>query len=98
MTGPRIKAERILASELWGDVMEERLTPVHSLTESAMRGRVIMLKRMKRTLICDWHPIIDVLLGDYEGELRRAESLRETPDTEPDVQDRDFDDEATGEK
>jgi len=72
--------------------------PLIWLTESAIRGRVIMIHRMKRNLICEWHPILDILLGDYERELKRVEALREPPEPvnsdDPDAQDRDFDDEA----
>ena len=69
--------------------IEERLSPLIGLSEQAMRGRVIMLKRMKRNLIIDWHPVIDVLLKDYERDLNRVEALREAPEA-PDVLDRDF--------
>lgn len=74
--------------------IDERLSPLIGLTEQGMRGRIIMLNRMKRNLIEDWHPIIDILMGDYERDLKRIEAFRESPDTEPDCQDRDFDDEA----
>jgi hypothetical protein len=70
-------------------VIGEKLSPIIGLSEESVRGRVIMLKRMRRLLIIDWHPIIDILLGDYERDLKRVEALRENDD-EPDVQDRDF--------
>jgi hypothetical protein len=72
--------------------VDERLSPLIGLSEQGMRGRVIMLKRMKRNLISDWHPVIDVLLNDYERDLKRMERLREPPDAD-DVLDRDIDDE-----
>lgn len=52
------------------------------LTEEEMMGRVTMLKRMKRLLIVDWHPVIDTLLGDYERNLKRLTALREPVDME----------------
>jgi DNA-binding MarR family transcriptional regulator len=48
------------------------------LTEEEMSARVVMLKRMKRLLIVEWHPTIDVLLGDYERNLSRLLALRES--------------------
>lgn len=69
----------------------ERLSPLIGLTEQTMRDRVIMLKRMKSRLIIDWHPIIDVILRDYERDIGRVEGNREPPEAdEPDVLDRDF--------
>ena len=50
------------------------------LTESEARARVIMLQSMKRKLICDWHPVIDKLLGDWERGLKYIESQRVKPD------------------
>lgn len=94
MSGPRIS--KITSAELWGEQFTEQaiLNPAWGLTEAGMRGRVIMLKRMRRILICEWTPIIDILLGDYERILAHVESLREKPeDVDPDVQDRDFDQE-----
>lgn len=71
--------------------MPERLSPLIGLTELEMRNRVVMLKRMKERLICEWHPIVDKLLQDYERDLRRAEGEREPPDPDdPDILDRDF--------
>ena len=96
MTGPRSPRYRILQElstkeSIWGDKFQETGgSPLNTLSEAAMRGRVLMLKRMKRNLIIDWHPIIDILLNDYERDLRRLEILRHGPD-EPDVLDRDFD-------
>lgn len=54
------------------------------LTESELMGRIAMLERMKRLLICDWHPVIDVLLKDYKYCLTqfreaRGESLVDGP-------------------
>lgn len=96
MNAPTIKRERgpLLVG---GKELPADLNPTVGLTESTIRGRVLMLHRMKRNLICDWHPILDILLGDYEQELKRVEALREPPDPSAvafDVQDRDFDDEA----
>ena len=103
MTKPKFKSaeQEILHQFVIGD----KLSPVIGLSEEGVRGRVIMLKRMRRLLIVDWHPIIDILLGDYERDLKRVETLRESDDEplqgggvtapkfdddEPDVQDRDF--------
>jgi hypothetical protein len=88
VTKQRFSDEDFLA--LHSFVIGDKLSPVIGLSEEAMRGRVTMLKRMKRLLIVDWHPVIDILLGDYERNLRRVELLRE-PDNDPDPQDRDFD-------
>jgi hypothetical protein len=62
----------------------ERLSPLIGLDERAMRGRVVMLQRMKRNLITEWHPVIDILLGDYERDLKRMERLR-FGDDDPDA-------------
>lgn len=72
--------------------MEDRLSPLVGLSESEMQGRVVMLKRMLRLLIPDWHPIINVILGDYERDLLRLKLLREPPEDGDafDVLDRDF--------
>lgn len=68
--------------------IQGRLSPLIGMTEEVMRGRVIMIKRMKSRLICEWHPILDVLLGDYERDLKRVEALREPPEAdEPRLQD-----------
>lgn len=77
--------------------IQDRLSPLMGMTEDAVRGRVTMIKRMKSRLICEWHPILDILLGDYEKDLMRVEALREPPEAnEPrlqdfDVLDRDLD-------
>ena len=68
--------------------IQDRLSPLIGMTEEVMRGRVMMIKRMKSRLICDWHPVLDVLLGDYEKDLKRMEALREPPESdEPRLQD-----------
>lgn len=48
--------------------------------EHTARARVLMLNRMKRNLISEWHPIIDVLLGDYTKGLKRIDVARDGPD------------------
>lgn len=64
---------------------DERLSPLIGLTEQDMLNRVVMLKRMKRLLIVDWHPIIDVLIVDYERDLNRVQLLREPVESEDDL-------------
>lgn len=72
--------------------IEGRASPLVGLSIQDMAGRVVMLKRMRRLLIVDWHPIIDILIGDYERDIKR---LRPEPDDdedgEPDVLDQDMD-------
>jgi hypothetical protein len=46
------------------------------LTEAEALTRIRMLGYMKRKLICDWHPVIDKLIGDYTRGLELVESLR----------------------
>lgn len=46
---------------------------VGGIDEETARNRVAMLKRMKARLISDWHPIIDILLRDYEGSLTKMD-------------------------
>lgn len=55
------------------------------LTESEARGRVLMLQRMKARLICEWHPIIDKLIADWERGIRYIESQRIKPDDDEDL-------------
>lgn len=76
-------------TELEANQFWERSSPLIGLSEEDMMTRVVMLKRMKRLLIGEWHPIIDILLGDYERDLARIRLLREPPDAD-DVLDRDF--------
>lgn len=72
------------------------LSPAGSLTEGQMRDRIVMLKNMKDRLITSWHPVLDILIKDYQREVDRVESFREPPEPdEIDVLDRDFDE--TGE-
>lgn len=74
-----------------------KLSPLIGLTEEQMINRVRMLKRMKRLTICDWHPVIDVLLEDYERDIKRMGIQRWGPDvdadTAPDCLDRDLEQE-----
>lgn len=69
-------------------------SPLVGLNEDQMLARVVMLKRMKRLLIAEWHPVINVLLSDYENDIRRIGLTREPLDydDEFDPLDRDFDD------
>lgn len=91
--GPNDRTYALLSSgKMTFDQFEpEKLSPLIGLTELEMRNRVIMLKRMKERLICDWHPIVDKLMSDYERDLKRFEYDRDPPDSDdPDVLDRDF--------
>lgn len=62
---------------------KEHLPALFGLEEREARNRVIMLKRMKERLIIDWHPVIDVLLGDYERGLQHVEGVRYGTDDDP---------------
>lgn len=53
-----------------------KLSPLVGLEEHEMRGRVTMLERMRRLLICDWHPILDIIINDYKKDIRRIEVAR----------------------
>lgn len=71
------------------------LSPLIGLNEDEMLARVVMLKRMRRLLIPEWHPVINVLLRDYEADIKRLGLLREPLDKgedDFDPLDRDFDD------
>jgi hypothetical protein len=57
--------------------MTGRLSPLIGLTEDVMQNRVHMIKRMKDRLISEWHPVLNVLLGDYERDLQRVRIVRE---------------------
>lgn len=73
---------------------DDNMSPVSGLTEAQMRDRVVMIKNMKARLIISWHPVLDILLADYEQELRRIEAIREPPekaDEEFDPMDHDID-------
>lgn len=52
------------------------------MTEETARDRVIMLQRMKTRLICEWHPVLDVLIKDYERGLKKIDVARDGPDGE----------------
>ncbi len=55
---------------------KDHLQPMLGLTEAEARSRVLMLQNMKRRLICDWHPILNKLIADYEQGLKYIEGLR----------------------
>lgn len=57
-------------------VDEDHLPCLFGLDEHAARTRLTMLKRMKGRLIGDWHPMLDLLIGDYERGLKNVESIR----------------------
>lgn len=59
---------------------DARLSPLIGLNEVQMQGRMVMLKRMRRLLIPEWHPILDTIIGDYERDLKRMKLLREPED------------------
>lgn len=52
------------------------------LTESELWARVNMLERMKRLLVCEWHPVIDVLLKDYKFLLSQSRKARGESDVD----------------
>lgn len=50
------------------------------MEEDTARDRVIMINRMKGRLISEWHPVLDVLLKDYERGLKQIDLERDGPD------------------
>lgn len=57
-----------------------KLPVLLGLSEDEARARVLMLQSMKRRLICDWHPILNKIIADYEDGLKFVEGLRCAPD------------------
>lgn len=41
--------------------------------EKTARNRIIMLRKMRAKLICEWHPILDIVIRDYETGLRNLD-------------------------
>lgn len=80
LTSMKLPSLTCAMTELDANQFFERASPLIGLSEVDMLNRVVMLKRMKRLLIGEWHPIIDVLLGDYERDLKRVRLLREPED------------------
>lgn len=50
------------------------------LSEETVKSRVHMIRRMKASLIEQWHPVLNVMLRDYESGLKSADNLRFPPD------------------
>ena len=44
--------------------------------EETAKKRVVMLRRMKSNLICEWHPVLDILLGDYMRGVEAVDAAR----------------------
>lgn len=55
---------------------KDHLPALFGLDEREARNRVSMLKRMKERLVIDYHPILDMVIGDYESGLRKVEAIR----------------------
>jgi hypothetical protein len=50
---------------------------VPGLDEQTAFNRVHMLRRARRLLISEWHPILDKVIGDYERGLEMLRAARE---------------------
>lgn len=54
-----------------------RIPELFGLEEEVARSRVLMLKRFRDRLHNDLHPIVSIIIADYERGLRAVEAVRE---------------------
>lgn len=60
-----------------------RLPELFGLDESTARARATLLKKFRDRLHCELHPVLNLVINDYERGLRVLEAIREgEPDDE----------------
>lgn len=62
---------------------ENHLPALFGLDEREARSRLLMVKRMKERLISEYHPMLDLVIADYERGLRNVEGIRYGTDDDP---------------